>query len=210
MDHALVNILTLILGFVAGLILLTWFCFRSSYAQQWRFGLLGAIAMAIGIAVATLKVVEVDGNMIPRFAWRWTPTADSQLGRVEPGKVSPGVAPEIPSATVDPAFATNSKSDFPEFLGPGRENYLPGPKLATDWKAHPPREIWRRPIGAGWSAFSVVGGQAVTMEQRGDDEWVTCYDVATGKPLWGTCRDGPARDHARRRWSPFNPHDSRR
>ena len=39
-------------------------------------------------------------------------------------------------------------------------------------------------IGAGWPAFSVVGDYAVTMEQRGDWEMVTCYKVKTGELEW--------------------------
>ena len=44
--------------------------------------------------------------------------------------------------------------------------------------------LWRQPIGAGWSGFAVVNGYAVTQEQRGDLELVTCYDVLTGELMW--------------------------
>lgn len=182
LDHALVNILTLIFGFVALMSLLIWFCFRSSYPARARYGLLVALALVIGGTAAMAKVEEVDGNMFPHFVWRWKPTADSQLGRIEPATSASGASD---SNIVPSPPANAAASDFPEFLGPGRENYLPEPALATDWQAHPPREIWRRPIGAGWSAFAVVGQRAVTMEQRGEEEWVTCYDATTGQPLWG-------------------------
>ena len=36
----------------------------------------------------------------------------------------------------------------------------------------------------GWGSFAIVGPYAVTQEQRGDEELVVCYEVATGKPLW--------------------------
>ena len=39
-------------------------------------------------------------------------------------------------------------------------------------------------IGAGWSAFAAVNGFAVTMEQRGPAEMVTCYDAASGALAW--------------------------
>ena len=45
---------------------------------------------------------------------------------------------------------------------------MKGVELETDWKTHPPEEVWRREIGAGWSAFAIVGNYAVTQEQRGD------------------------------------------
>ena len=61
---------------------------------------------------------------------------------------------------------------------------MQGIRLATDWVTRPPKLLWRSPIGDGWSAFSVVGGQAVTMEQRGDEEYVSCYELLTGQLLW--------------------------
>lgn len=74
--------------------------------------------------------------------------------------------------------------DFPEFLGPRLKLFVDNVQLNPDWEKFPPKEVWRQPIGAGWSSFSVVNGYAVTMEQRGDAEQVTCYDVLTGKPCW--------------------------
>jgi outer membrane protein assembly factor BamB len=44
--------------------------------------------------------------------------------------------------------------------------------------------LWRREVGAGWSAFAVSGACAVTQEQRGTQEGVTCYDLRTGEPIW--------------------------
>ena len=47
--------------------------------------------------------------------------------------------------------------------------------INTDWTAAPPIEMWRRPVGPGWSSFSVRGDVLYTQEQRGDDEIVACY-----------------------------------
>ncbi|MBL9128443.1 MAG: PQQ-binding-like beta-propeller repeat protein, partial [Verrucomicrobiales bacterium] len=74
--------------------------------------------------------------------------------------------------------------DTPQFLGPNRDGVLVGARLARDWASTPPREVWRRSVGAAWSAFAVVGGRAYTQEQRGEDEWVSCYALKDGSLLW--------------------------
>ncbi|MEX2176719.1 MAG: PQQ-binding-like beta-propeller repeat protein [Pirellulaceae bacterium] len=184
-DMAVANILTLIFAFLAAMTLLCWFSFVSSYSAGWRRGLLiGAIALAglfvVSIVLAHFQIpmpvryVGVDGNMVPRFEPGWSPAADQVVGKLQP------VAHD---ARAD--LTTTTDDDFPQFLGPNRDCYLPGPELSGDWAASPPKLLWKRPIGAGWSGFAAVNGFAVTLEQRGDQEWVACYEIATGKPVWG-------------------------
>ena len=74
--------------------------------------------------------------------------------------------------------------DYPAFLGGGPWAEALGPPLATDWSTQPPEEVWRRPVGAGWSGFAILGRYAVTQEQRGDQELVVCYDTLSGAPMW--------------------------
>jgi outer membrane protein assembly factor BamB len=96
--------------------------------------------------------------------------------------VAPG-SEAVPSAVAATASAVPS-ADYPQFLGPTRDGVLPGPRLARDWSSRPPRLLWRQPIGAGWSAFAVVGDVAVTQEQHGEDEQVVAYDARSGRVLW--------------------------
>jgi outer membrane protein assembly factor BamB len=88
----------------------------------------------------------------------------------------------VPDGAAAPAFAR--VGDYPQFLGPRRDGTLPDLHLARDFAGHPPRRLWRQRIGAGWSAFAVAGRLAVTQEQRGNEEHVVAYDLATGKPQW--------------------------
>lgn len=81
-------------------------------------------------------------------------------------------------------LAETSHWDFPEFFGPGRRGIISGIELDPDWNAHPPELVWKSAVGEGWSGVSAVNRCLVTMEQRGDQECVTCYALDTGELLW--------------------------
>ncbi len=139
--------------------------------MRWRARLAGSAAIVTGLALApaVLEIRGVSGDVMPVLGWRWSGEA--------------AAATEGPAAARRSAPVTASAHDFPQFQGPSRDGRVPGVRLTRDWSA-PPRVRWRRPVGAGWSGFAVAGAYAVTQEQRGEDELVTCYDRLTGELLW--------------------------
>lgn len=177
-DEGITNVNTFMLGALCLLIVLPWFMFFSAYSSSWRFGLPLASVVAAVVFFSVFQYQGVSGNMIPRFAM----AAAGEDDAVEPAA---GVVPATP---VD--LQTTTSMDFPGYLGPERSASVSGVRLDPDWETHPPEEVWRHPVGAGWSAFSVVNGVAVTMEQMGEKEAITAYDARTGALLWVNQAEG--------------------
>lgn len=155
-----------------GLLAFVWFLLFSRI--RWRLRLTGLLFVAIlgTFAYFTLRVEAVSGDLVPQFRWVWSEPRDATLPDLEPTAVASG------------ARALASEHDFPGFLGMRGDGVVEGVRLSRDWKRDPPREMWRREIGAAWSGFAVAGDLAITQEQRGGEERTTCHDLATGEIIW--------------------------
>jgi outer membrane protein assembly factor BamB len=168
-----------------------------------------AAALLLACGVWTLVRTEgISGDHVATFHWRWTKSHEERL--LGGGGHEPVARPSAPAAlasapaaeTPEERLATEDRSpraaaprpaasaaaratgDWPGFRGPGRDGVVRGVRIGTDWAASPPVELWRRPIGPGWSSFAVQGNLIYTQEQRGDDEVVACYDATSGAPIW--------------------------
>ena len=176
-DSAVANIATLIVGFLAVMTVLTWFSLFSRYRAVWRLLPLGLVLAALVLLPIVYRIDYVTGDLFPAWSLRWRDQPDRRLA--PPATV---LAEQGNRGAVD--LATTTADDFPQFLGPRRNQAVEHVRLRSDWQAHPPQLLWRQEIGAGWSGFAVVNGLAVTIEQRGELEAVTCYERLTGVMRW--------------------------
>ncbi|MEM9659582.1 MAG: PQQ-binding-like beta-propeller repeat protein, partial [Planctomycetota bacterium] len=148
---------------------------RSSGLPLVRRWILASIPWLLLLSVSPFGPVELinNGNVgVVGWQWRWAPAPDERLAAVD---VSPDQSLDWQT----------TETDYPAFLG--GKYWAEVDDVAIDVEsvaAQPPELLWNRRIGAGWSGFAVVGDYAITQEQRGEEELVTCYDVDTGELVW--------------------------
>ena len=171
--------------------------------------LVAAIAIACGV-MTLVRTGGISGEGTSDLHWRWTASPEELLlakGNDDPKTmlapavpapveaVAPVPAPvsvvaatstKAPEATAVPATIAPSRVPilWPGFRGRDRDSVIHGVRIDTEWSKQPPKELWRHPIGPGWSSFAVRGDVIYTQEQRGDDEIVAAYSIATGEPVW--------------------------
>ncbi len=165
-DRAISNVVTMICGGVIYLLLLInlyrWLA-KSINRPAAALVIVGIVAVPwIGI-----RLRGFSGEMMPIIERRFT--ADQQLQSV--------------TKTDDKRGRDEALTDFPQFLGPDRTAVLATREFEIP-QAEQAEQVWRIEVGAGWSGVPIVDHYCVTMEQRGDNEAVTCYDLADGKLIW--------------------------
>lgn len=192
---------------ILSLVLVGWAAFTQRLSDGARRASLVAVIL---LACAPWALLRTEGvsESVSQYRWRWTPTAEQRLlaqsneelkplppSTPEVAQEAPSASPETNPATASPTPATATptpdasatpefRADWPGFRGARRDSIVRGLQIKTDWTASPPVEVWRKPIGPGWSSFAVRGDLLYTQEQRGNDEIVACYKVSTGEPVW--------------------------
>jgi len=96
-----------------------------------------------------------------------------------------------------PVVGTASAQDSPCFRGPSRNGTYPDATIRTNWKEKPPKILWRKDVGYGFSSVVVAGNKIVTAGYAADGakSAVYCFNADTGAQIWRTeyadTRGGP-------------------
>ena len=157
------------------ILMLVWWTFFSRMPNRLRLRITFGVAVAMIAGIALFRIRGVSGDLVPILEFRW---AKRELS------ATPTEVAQTNSVTIVHPLSDGMSPGFPQYLGPNRNGVLPGPRLETNWVAFPPAVLWRHPVGAGWSGFVMVGDVGLTQEQRGAEECVVGYDLATGRQLW--------------------------
>ncbi|MFC2161417.1 PQQ-binding-like beta-propeller repeat protein [Acidobacteriota bacterium] len=147
---------------------------RSFSVVPRRVAMVAVILLASGFWIL-LQTGGITNNTVPDFSWRWKKTPEELLLAQTSEVLKP-----LPSSpvSIEPGF------EWLGFRGPFRDSVIRGVQIQTNWSESPPNILWKRPVGPGWSSFAVRGNLFYTQEQRGEDEFVSCYSVTTGEPVW--------------------------
>lgn len=167
----MVMLMTLFGGAVMVLSWIVWFLLLS----RWRWPIrIACCAVLLTLPVGFFKIFRPVNGGDATFV-RFEPIWETRT------EVTVDDAPTSPSI-VD--LKTETPDDFARFLGPNNNGIVTTGIRIDAEKFSESKQLWKQPIGKGWSAFAARNGFAVTMEQREDKECVTCYDIETGELKW--------------------------
>jgi outer membrane protein assembly factor BamB len=162
--------------------------------------LLLLVAAGVLLYAVGLRVV-LDGGGKPYFAFvdseraRLKKIAANREAQHAPEAPAPAAperaasaagAPAAEGATaVLPPVATSAGSTYwTDFRGPARDGEYRERPILTSWPAGGLKPVWREPVGSGYASMVIARGRVFTIEQRGSQEVVAAYDLATGHELW--------------------------
>ena len=112
----------------------------------------------------------------------------SAQGGAQPGAQGAGaLAGALPQALPGAPLGAPAP-EWPFFRGPLWDGHYTARPIITAWPNRTLTPVWKQPIGGGYASFVTarIGSRdlAFTIEQRGPQEVVAAYDIATGREVW--------------------------
>jgi len=167
------------------LLTVLWWTFLSGIRWTARLKGLAIAGAMVTLFFVVFRPIGFSGGFIPRFTYRWGSSDEQRAAQFReahpPAPLTEGEVPAQLEITV---------GDWPQFRGPQRDGVVRGERIRRDWKSHPPKLLWKHPVGPAWSSFAIVGKLAFTQEQRDNRETMVCYNVETGDEIWQHSDEG--------------------
>ncbi len=172
-DNSTRNVVTLLACGIAVMAVAIW-SFRT-LALRLPLAVAALLTLAILFSPAiAFRLRGFTGEIIPQLEFRFSSNRSLRTDA-------------ILSDTAGDA-AHMAQASFAEFLGPDRNAVIarrwfdvPQPSPTVAERLEP---LWQQAVGEGWSSFAIDGNRCVTLEQRGQEECVTCYRLSDGALLW--------------------------
>lgn len=92
------------------------------------------------------------------------------------------------------AVATSTRSDWPQFAGPGRNAIVESCGIVRNWPEKGPPVLWQTPLGEGFAGPAVKDGRVYLLDRPdAEHDALLCFDLKTGKRLWKQSYAAPGR-----------------
>ncbi len=109
---------------------------------------------------------------------------------------TPSVLALILTIALFPIPAT--AQDWTKWGGPNGDFTVDSKNLSDKWPPEGPKQLWRRPLGEGFSSILHKEGKLYTMYSTPDEEITVSLNAATGKTIW-------EHRYTRELWSDMDP-----
>ena len=81
--------------------------------------------------------------------------------------------------------SVGSQNGWSQYRGPNRDGVALSNTSLKAWsQGSQPFQVWKKPIGEGFSGIVIAGEQLITAIAEDDSEFLVSYEKATGKEIW--------------------------
>ncbi|MFC2156265.1 PQQ-binding-like beta-propeller repeat protein [Acidobacteriota bacterium] len=88
---------------------------------------------------------------------------------------------------VESISSQNGNAEWSQYRGPNRDGVaVTSPPLKAWPKGSQPFQVWKRPIGEGFSGIVIVGERFISAFSDDKTEFMAAFEKATGKEVWRT------------------------
>lgn len=174
-DHQMANFASGLVALITGVILLF-----QLHRTACDFGATKIVPVALlGLIAAAATLFRFDGfsgEMFPQFKLRFVSSTPAVRSLSESTEVATESVAEGPAAVAE--------TNFLGFLGNSRTGVIADREFAVPESIESVELLWNQGVGEGWSSFAVIEDRAITLEQRDQDECLTCYRLSDGELMW--------------------------